>query len=473
MATMVIDLPEDLKGLEAPIRAIAETVQRRVRAARGDGRSVDYARVEADLAEQAAAIERAAHGVTLQALDIDEPFLMIGGQLHRRVVRTPGTFRSMAGPVAVERSRYRPVSERNADTVDVISVRTGAVGDGWLPATSSGMAHAMQQTTSREAAVHAERTFRLRYSRSSFENIAHLVGHAVVERRSEVEDKLIERLAVPEDARTISVSVDRVTIPMEEPRKRGPGRPRKGAAKKPIQRVHRMGYVGTVSLHDADGNALHTIRYGRMPAGDVPGLMRALQMDAKALLEQRPDLDVVALADGAAELWNLLRSYLDEEELGTSVFFLLDFWHLTEKLAAALRVMDGGESELPRYKMLLLNRKDAVDRILGELRASGKRGVRVGASRPVHEAITYLENNRCLMNYTTATRRGYPIGSGVVEATCKSLFQVRMKRPGSRWKNDSGDEILHLRALGLSDRWDDAVKLSLSRLRQPVRKVAA
>jgi hypothetical protein len=103
---------------------------------------------------------------------------------------------------------------------------------------------------------------------------------------------------------------------------------------------------------------------------------------------------------------------------------------------------------------------------------SGRRDVQVGESRPVHEAITYLENHRERLGYSAARRRGLPIGSGVTEASCKSLFVVRMKRNGARWKEQTARDVIHLRALALSDRWEPALRLTFAPLRKAVRVAA-
>ena len=70
----------------------------------------------------------------------------------------------------------------------------------------------------------------------------------------DIEDQLMKGLDVPAEARSVSVSLDRASLPMEEPIERPPGRPRKDAPK--IKRVFHMAFCGTVTLHDAKGKAL-------------------------------------------------------------------------------------------------------------------------------------------------------------------------------------------------------------------------
>ena len=104
----------------------------------------------------------------------------------------------------------------------------------------------------------------------------------------------------------MSVSLDRVSVPMEEPRPRTAGRPKKGAPKRPVERNFRMAFCGTVTLHDQSGVGGYTIRYGCMPEGDILGLRDRMVADVATLRSKRPDLKIELLCDGAPEMWNLL-----------------------------------------------------------------------------------------------------------------------------------------------------------------------
>jgi len=477
MGRMVIEVPEELTELGKAMAEQLAEVQRTM-ARQGGGKAVDYALVEQAVGEAAGRTEREAHRAILQSLDIDVPAVVIGKERYTRVGRCEDKYHTMAGSVSVERSLYRKSGERGGQpggkVVDAVSLRAGVAGDGWLPHTARVMAHAMQQGTSREAEASAREFGRLPYSRSSFEKVAHLVAALAVADHQDIEDALIDAYEVPAEACSVSVSLDRVSVPMEEPRPRPVGRPRKGAAKRPVARNFRMAYVGTVTLHDEQGTGGHTIRYGCMPEGDVIGLRDRMVADVAVLRSKRPDLKLQLLCDGAPEMWNLLDEGF-RPKFGDDLHRLVDLYHLTEKLAAAAHTIDtdskvAGE-RLSRWKMVLLNRGSAATDILQELVRSGfDEGV--GENHPVHAAISYLQTHSVdadRMNYARARRLGLPLGSGNAEATCKSLFEVRMKRCGARWKGATGEHIVQLRALALSDRWGPAVELTLRPLRQAVR----
>jgi hypothetical protein len=59
-----------------------------------------------------------------------------------------------------------------------------------------------------------------------------------------------------------------------------------------------------------------------------------------------------------------------------------------------------------------------------------------------------------------------------VEVTCKSLIAARLKRSGARWKTRTGEEVIQLRALSLSDTWEDAMDLTLRRPQVKIRHAA-
>jgi hypothetical protein len=118
-----------------------------------------------------------------------------------------------------------------------------------------------------------------------------------------------------------------------------------------------MGYCATLTLHDSDGDALHTIRYGCVAEGDADQLCAGLAGDAWTLLQKRPDLQVSLLCDGAPEMWNRLGAHITHEALGVEVHRLVDYWHLVEKLGKAASVLDGQAASaiLSRWRLRLLN----------------------------------------------------------------------------------------------------------------------
>lgn len=428
-------------------------------------RGVNYRDHERKLAEHAGEIERASHGVSLAALDVDAERIVIDGVRHVRVLRAEAAeYKTRVGPVPVVRSLFRAEGARNARTVNTVTLRSGSLLDEWLPDTASAMAHRLALGTSREAERTAKVEATLPYSHASFEKVGHAVGAEMVSRRVEIEEALISETEIPENAASVSVALDRTAVPMQEQRPRPVGRPRKDAPKNPCQVVHRMGWTGTVTLHDTEGNALSTLRYGRMPDEDGEQLAEALASDALALVQRCSRLNVVTLGDGAEQIQRLLEKHVDDAGFRRLVMRLIDFWHVIEKLGEALAVTEPDEvarkSKLADYRRRLCTRLDAPQTILAEIRASGRENPS-NPECPVHAAITYFENQGHLMRYPAARRVGLPIGSGNVEATCKSLFGLRLKRPGARWKTRTGGEVIAMRAHMLSDRWTRASEVAL------------
>jgi len=404
--------------------------------------------------------------VSLAALDVDADRILINGLPHTRVIASATTaYKTRVGAVPVSRGLFRADGERNAKTVNTVTLRSGAVEDEWLPGTAAAMAHRLARGPSREAERASAVEGTLPYSHASFERIGHAVGKKMVEQRIEVEEVLISEWVIPREAVSVSVALDRTSMPMEEPRPRPRGRPRKGAPKKPIEIAFRTAWTGTVTLHDAEGNGLQTIRYGRTPYEDGEQLAEALASDALALVQRCRRLKVVTPGDGAEDIQRLLAKHVDEPTFRSAIRRLIDFWHVVEKLGEALALMESDEptrrERLAEWRRQLCVRRSAPKTILDELRASGKDGVG-GKECAVHAAITYMHNQAHLMGFVDARREGLPIGSGNVEATGKSLFGLRMKRSGARWKDESGARVITMRAHLLSDRWSRACQLALT-----------
>jgi hypothetical protein len=158
-------------------------------------------------------------------------------------------------------------------------------------------------------------------------------------RQADIEEELSEEYQLPPQAVSVSVALDRVSLPMEEALPPAAVGPAAQTPARQVMRQFRMAYCATVTVHDREGQAIHTLRYGRMPRGDIVQLCAGLATEVRTLLRKRPTLQVILLADGAPELWTYLDQALNKRTLGVSVHRLVDLWHLLEKLGKAAKVL--------------------------------------------------------------------------------------------------------------------------------------
>jgi hypothetical protein len=470
---ILLRVPAQLKEVVPALSGLVELIQEQI-ARTGGGKSIEYSKVEQTIALGVGEVERLAHGVILKSLNSEAKEIRYKGVNWRlAATRVAKEINTRTGAVSVERSLYRKAGDRNGPTIDPVSIRAGLVEDAWLPGVAKEMAFELQRGTSREAAQAASVHQILPYCRASFERIGHAVGELYLEGQATIEDVLMEQFEVPEAAVGISVSIDRAAVPMEEPAPAPETPPKRGEKVAKVTRAYRMAYCGSLSFFDREGEMVHTIRRALMPGNDpVSGICNLMNSDLRIALNRSPDLTLHKIGDGAPEVWNLLDEVC--KNLGRPCDHeIIDFMHVVEKVGTAARVVYGeseGSKRTGDWASMLKKEPKGIETIHDEIMLSGHTAVNEGEG-PVHDALTYIQRNSERMSYADAINEGVPIGSGVVEATVKSLIEGRMKKPGARWKIRGGDHVLQMRALAQSDRWSDAIDLALTPLRGSIRIV--
>jgi hypothetical protein len=396
--------------------------------------------------------------VLLKLFDHGAKYVEYDGELWRRgTERQTATYRSVWGAIEVDRWVYLKRGQAGGEQLVAMDEQAGLLDGEWTPHCAEAIGRMVQSVPSREAKENMQTVNLLPYSRSSFDRVARRLGEGWEADRVQLEDTLIEAVEIPPQAAAISVAFDRVRIEMDET-ERDPEQWPNGR-EQPREIQGRMAYCATVTLHDLDGEPLWTNRYGRVsdqpPKQDVPGpgewiIREQVREDVNALLERAPRLEqrTVVLTDGGPELERMV------DELFPDWPRLCDMRHLDSYLADALEAAGLDEESRHEQRREWKHRLEREDESIEEI----EQKLNEWSGRPaVDAALTYIDNRRERMRYARARADNLPVASGHVEATCKSLVQIRMRRSGQRWTKSAAQHVLNLRTLALSDTWDEGM----------------
>ena len=157
---------------------------------------------------------------------------------------------------------------------------------------------------------------------------------------------------------------------------------------------------------------------------------------------------IILLMDGAAGLENMGRINF------SGCLQIVDFFHAADHLKKLIEALWGKDH--PDFKKLLrrwikLLLKDGVEKIIRQAR---NLSIARNCTVATEKALFYFQHNVERMQYGTFRNAGYFIGSGVVEAGCKTVIGARCKQSGMFWSQEGAANILALRCLKSSRRWD-------------------
>jgi hypothetical protein len=145
--------------------------------------------------------------------------------------------------------------------------------------------------------------------------------------------------------------------------------------------------------------------------------------------------------------------------------YLVDFYHVSDYLAAAApRCGGAGATDWRRQQQQAL-RENRLDEVLAELAAHIESAAEVAASRaarqregesrtPVRDCQRYLSERREQLDYAGTLAAGLPIGSGLIESGHRHVVQGRLKRSGAWWKLANARDMVALRVLRANSDWE-------------------
>jgi hypothetical protein len=448
---------------KAEVKNVLEEVRKTARRALPDG---EFAEREAVML---AIFEEAGRGLLEEDLqtiaDSFDDRVLVAGVEHKR--HEPGTvkYHCLSGVLRVRRHTYRRADIRNGPTVVPLDLVAG-LAEGATPALAYNAAHGYAQHDMRLHGESLEAAHRTPPPRATLERMAKRLATAANANAARVETILRRAERVPEEARGVCIGLDRTTVPMAEERPvDAPTKPHKKRRKprvrrtpKPIDVNYRMAYVGTVSLVDEHGAAVATRRYA-IPANDDPvEMVSKMTADVRAALKRDATLTVGVVQDGAPEMWNLTRdalAVLRDDGLLAGWEEGIDRYHLLERLAAALEIVEPAAAErsnlLKHWNEHLDLQDSAIDTVERHLESSYL-DLPAAKQKQLWEHLVYLSNNKDRMRYVTLATSGLPIGSGVTESAAKTVVGRRAKSSGQRWSEPGLRGALTLRAIHQSDR---------------------
>lgn len=146
--------------------------------------------------------------------------------------------------------------------------------------------------------------------------------------------------------------------------------------------------------------------------------------------------------------------------------WIVDYFHAAQRLTTMAETLFGAGREACAWAdrmRKLLKKPNGPFKVLHAAAAlKARRRMSNVRRKEFDKAYNYLRARTKHMQYAAYRQQGLPIGSGITEAACKTVFTQRLKLSGMRWSLDGAQTILNLRVILLSGLWEETYQAAVN-----------
>jgi hypothetical protein len=384
------------------------------------------------------------------------------GDRYRRRGKHPNALATLFGDITRQRFLYEPY-EPGQKCLHPLEQRLGVVAGCATPALAERAGQAAAERPQRQALEQLRRDHDVAWSADTYRKVTQELSAGLAEQRQPAQvAKVLAWLRQAQASRgrhrpLLCAGRDGIHVPLV----RGP---------------YREGATATLSVFDRKGKRLGTVYLGRMPEPGQPTLSRQLTDLIVAVLAawEGPGPRLAYVTDGG---WHptdyyarVLRRLEDPRRPGQRLVWerVIDFYHAASYVGQLAEALFGdtaaGRGWARRMRRRLREEPRGVTRVLQSAAYQrNQRQLSAKREEAFTQAYRYLQKRRRFLDYHGCRRRGVPLGSGVTEAACKTVFTQRLKQSGMRWQVAGGQVVVDLRVLRLSGIWGEAFRAYLRR----------
>lgn len=357
---------------------------------------------------------------------------------------------TILGPVSYRRSMFQcPRCQRTRYPADE---RLDVQDTTRSPGLRRMMARAGSQSTFKEGCEDLRLYAGLKVSAKDLERVAEGIGQQIEAWSQQENARLLEAsdpLPAPAAIPVLYLCADGTGVPMIPEELRGrKGKQADGSAR---TREAKLGCVFTQTSTDAKGFPVRDPDSTSFVGAIESAEPFAWRLYAEALRRGLPQArKIVALSDGSEWIKNLIQMHFPK------ALHIIDLYHAREHVAQLCnQLFAADDKKRTQYRIRWWTALDNGD--IENISRQAQRHLPEDPQirKPVQAELGYLEKNKERMRYAAFRAQGLFVGSGVVEAGCKTIIGQRMKRSGMEWSLRGANAILSLRCNIYSARFED------------------